>query len=502
MSGPTATPATRPAGRPLAARPLSGRHVAVVGGGLAGLAAALEASDLGARVTLLERRRRLGGLTWSFRHSGPGADGMWVDNGQHVYLACCDAYRRFLDRIGATDDVVAPRPLDVPVLAPGPTPGSMPVAGRLRRRSLPVPLHLAPALMAYPHISTGDRLRLGRALLGLARLDLDDPALDRQTFGSWLSAHGQSPTAIEAVWDLITIPTVNLPAREASLATAAMVFKTGLLSAPGAADIGWSRVPLGRLHGERAERALARAGVTVRSEVRVGAVRPAGGGWEVLTAGGPLEADAVVVALPHEEAVSVVPADSVPGQGRWEELGSSAIVDVHLVFDRPVTGEELLAGHRSPIQWVFDRTASAGLADGASGRTGGRQYLAVSLSAADHLLGERPESLIERTVGELGRLLPAVAGARLVDSLVTKERRATFRAAPGSASLRPGPRTGHPGLALAGAWTATGWPATMEGAVRSGVAAAGVLAATGAAPGPPPGHESHTDIPQSAQEVA
>ena len=482
---------------------LAGRHVAVVGGGLAGLAAALEAGDRGARVTLLERRRRLGGLTWSFRHSDPTTGGMWVDNGQHVYLACCDAYLRFLDRIGAAGDVVAPRPLDVPVLAPGPTPGSAPVAGRLRRRSLPVPLHLAPALLAYPHITTADRLRLGRALLGLARLNLDDPALDRQTFGSWLTAHGQSPTAIEAVWDLITIPTVNLPAAEASLATAAMVFKTGLLSSSGAADIGWSRVPLGDLHGERAGRALARAGATVRTEVRVDAVRPAGAGWEVLTAGGPVEADAVVVALPHEEAVAVVPADTVAGQDRWTDLGSSGIVDVHLVFDRRVTTEEMLAGHRSPIQWVFDRTSSSGLSvppGGAGG--GGPQYLAVSLSAADHLLGERPEILVERTVTELGRLLPAVAGARLTDSLVTKERRATFRAAPGSAALRPGPRTQRPGLALAGAWTATGWPATMEGAVLSGVAAAAALAVTGAAPGAPGAAVSHNDIPQAAQEVA
>lgn len=477
--------------------PLAGRHVAVVGGGLAGLAAALECADLGARVTLLERRRRLGGLTWSFEHNG-----LTVDNGQHVYLACCSAYLAFLARIGAEGDVEPARPLDVPVVAPGPRPGAPPVVGRLRRRNLPVPLHLAGALLAYPHISAADRLMLGRALLGLARLDLDDPRLDRQSFGEWLAARGQSSRAVAAVWDLITVPTVNLPAAEASLATAAMVFKTGLLSSPGAADIGWSRVPLGRLHGHHAGAALERAGVAVERGVRVRAIRPEpeAGAWEVALDGGPLAADLVVCALPHEEAAAVLPAATVAGQDRWVDLGSSGIVDVHLVYDRPVMIEDLIAGHRSPIQWVFDRSVSSGLRPSGRGTSeGGRQYLAVSLSAADGLLGARPDDLVATTAAEITRLLPASREARVVDSLVTKERRATFRAAPGSNALRPAARTSLPGLALAGAWTATGWPATMEGAVRSGWSAARTLA--GAGPGTPD-LESISTSPNVPQEVA
>jgi uncharacterized protein with NAD-binding domain and iron-sulfur cluster len=157
----------------------------------------------------------------------------------------------------------------------------------------------------------------------------------------------------------------------------------------------------------------------------------------------------------------------VPGSERWAELGSSAIVDVHLVFDRPVTGWELMAACGSPVQWVFDRTEASGMPAG-----GGAQYLAVSLSAADEIMGRRPDELIDAAAAELRRLLPGARSARVVDALVTKERQATFRAGPGSAVLRPAASSGRPGLALAGAWTSTGWPATMEGAVRSGWAAA------------------------------
>lgn len=444
---------------------LAGRHVAVIGGGLAGLAAALDCADQGARVTLIERQRRLGGLTWSFERNG-----IWMDNGQHVYLACCDAYLRFLDRIGAGTDVEPARPLDIPVVAAGP---DGPVTGRLRRQELPVPLHLAGSLLRFPHLGLKDRLFLGRALAALARLDLDDPALDRVSFADWLYGHGQSPAAVSAVWDLITVPTVNLPACEASLAVAAMVFRTGVLGNRRAVDMGWSRVPLGRLHGDRAGLALDRSGVKVVTDARVtGLSSHRDGDYEIALPGGALRADQVVVALPHEEAARIVPQVACPGRDGWDRLGSSSVVDVHLVFDRRVTDWEVMAGHASDVQWVFDRSRASGLAD----LDPSRQYLAVSLSAADHLLGRRPDDLVASTVDALARLLPSVTTARLVDSTVTKERRATFRAAPGTAAIRPVPETALAGLVLAGAWTSTGWPATMEGAVRSGIAAARSLA--------------------------
>jgi squalene-associated FAD-dependent desaturase len=445
-----------------------GPQVVVIGGGLAGLAAALACADAGARVTLVERRNRLGGLTWSFRHSG-----RWIDNGQHVFLRCCDQYLAFLDRIGAASDVELPERLDIPVVAPSPAPGGSPCWGRLRRSDLPAPFHLAGSLLRYPHLSRRDRIGLGRAVWSLRGIDLRDPALDDESFGSWLARHGQSPAAVTALWDLITVPTVNLRAAEASLAMAAKVFQTGLLTETGAADIGWSRVPLGQLHGERAAVALEKAGVALHFGVQVQKIEPAGlagraGGFAVRTAGGTLGTDAVITAVPHEVATTILPTGSVSHQDRLGELGASAIVDVHLVFDRPVTRWPLLAGLDSPVQWVFDRTESSGLRS-----EGDRdQYVAVSVSAADEMLGRRPDELVPWIVHELARLLPEVAGARVLDSLVTKERNATFRARPGTAPLRPGPRTAWPGLAVAGAWTDTGWPATMEGAVRSGQAAA------------------------------
>ncbi|HEX4862424.1 MAG TPA: hydroxysqualene dehydroxylase HpnE [Acidimicrobiales bacterium] len=473
--------------------------VAVVGGGLAGIAAALECADRGARVTLVERRRNLGGLTWSFRHGD-----MWIDNGQHVFLRCCDEYLRFLGRIGGLDEVEMPARLDVPVVAPGfsrrPGVTPAPVIGRLARSSLPAPLHLAGSLLRYPHLRPADRVRLGAAVAALRRVRLEDPALDEETFGEWLARHHQTPASVRAVWDLITVPTVNLPSAESSLAMAAKVFKTGLLENNSSADIGWSRVPLGRLHGENAEAALRHAGVELRVNERVRAVAvneegdtEAHRNFSVIGEGWQLDADRVVVALPHEEAAGVLPRGVVDHQEDLDGLGSSAIVDVHLVYDRKVTEWPFMAAVHSPVQWVFDRTTSSGLPPAA-----GHQYLAVSISAADELLGRRPEDLVSSVSAEIRRLLPAAAHANIVDSLVTKERRATFAARPGTSRLRPDQATKLSGLAVAGAWTDTGWPATMEGAVRSGRAAArACLAST---PNPAMGRSAR--IASTHQEVA
>ena len=454
--------------------------VAVLGGGLAGLSAALRAADTGHTVTLVERRGRLGGLAGSF-HRGPAR----VDTGQHVFLRCCEAYRGLLDRLGVTASTTLEERLDITVLRPGAPPARLrrdrppPVVTRLPGlRRLPAP-HLARALLRYDALPWRERLALPRAAAALRRLDPADPAVDAQTFGDWLRHHGQGPTAVRALWDLIGTPTLNAAADDASLALAATVFRIGLLGDADAADIGWSTVPLGDLHDTAARRALDAAGVRVALSTRVRDVARAGGSWRVTVTGRDgaqeaLDVDGVVCALPPEVAASVLPEPvRSPVAAAAQALDASPIVDVHLVLDRPVLPVPFAAGLDTEVQWVFDRSGANGALPS------GAQYLVVSLSAADAYLPLGAEALVARFTTELGRLLPAMAGARLLDGFVTREPRATFRPAPGSAAHRPAAETTLPALALAGAWTDTGWPATMEGAVRSGQTAATIVTRTG-----------------------
>lgn len=450
----------------------SGRHAVVVGGGLAGITAALALADGGMRVTLLEGRPRLGGLAFSFQR-----DGLTVDNGQHVYLRCCTAYRWFLERIEGAALAPLQDRLDVPVVDVARPEGRR--LGRLRRDALPVPLHLGRSLATYPHLSLAERANVGRAALALKGLDLADPTLDTQDFGSWLTAHGQLARAVEALWDLVGVATLNAVAGDASLGLAAMVFKTGLLSEPGAADIGWAHVPLGELHDRLARKALDSAGVRTEVRTRVTSISTdENGRWSVQVPGERLEADAVVLAVAQREAHDLLPAGALDAPGQLLEIGTAPILNVHVVYDRKVLGRPFFAALGTPVQWVFDRTEASGLTDG--------QYLALSQSAARDEIDEPVAVLRERYLPELERLLPRTRGAEVKDFFVTRERTATFAPTPGVGRLRPGARTKAPGLYLAGAWTATGWPATMESAVRSGVSAAS--AALGALGRPRPRH--------------
>ncbi|MFD9002720.1 hydroxysqualene dehydroxylase HpnE [Streptomyces sp. NPDC059582] len=443
---------------PADATAAAGRHAVVVGGGLAGVTAALALADAGVRVTLVEGRPRLGGLAFSFQRGD-----LTVDNGQHVYLRCCTAYRWFLDRIEGSALAPLQDRLDVPVLDVDRPAGRR--LGRLRRDALPVPLHLGRSLATYPHLSLAERAAVGRAALALSRLDLADPALDTQDFGSWLAAHGQSARAIEALWDLVGVATLNAVAGDASLGLAAMVFKTGLLSDPGAADIGWAHVPLGELHDRLARKALDSAGVRTEVRTRVTSVSSNDNGrWSVQVPGETLQADAVVLAVPQRETYDLLPPGALDAPGQLLEIGTAPILNVHVVYDRKVLDKPFFAGLGTPVQWVFDRTAASGLRAG--------QYLALSQSAAQDEIDEPVAVLRERYLPELERLLPLARGADVRDFFVTRERTATFAPTPGVGRLRPGARTRAPGLYLAGAWTATGWPATMESAVRSGVSAA------------------------------
>jgi hypothetical protein len=395
----------------------AGRHVVVVGGGLAGITAAIALREAGASVTLLEARPRLGGATCSFTR-----DGLVIDNGQHVFLRCCSAYRGLLARLGMTGAVSLQDRFDVTVLSPG-------GRARLRRTGLPGPLHMGKALAGYSFLSPVERLRVTRAALAMMRLDPAAPGLDRERLGDWLAARGQGERARRVLWDLFTVSALNVAGDDASMALAATVVQTALLGARDAADIGVPAVPLGDLHGQAGALLLRRLGADVRLGAKVAAVQAAAGGGflvrlaervaaagaermvsadtspgtpftpngnhavtPVLPEGGraggteshpasavppgrgraggsEIHADGVVLAVPPDAAARLVPpiaadAGASPGPDRWRELGASPIVNVHVIYDRRVTRLPFAAAVDSPVQWVFDRTRPSGLPAG------------------------------------------------------------------------------------------------------------------------------------------
>lgn len=464
-------------------------HVVVVGAGLAGLTAACALADDGIAVTVLEARSRLGGATFSFRRDAPGGP-LVVDNGQHVLLRCYERYLALLQRLGTADRVRFQPRLRIPVRTPD---GGCAV---LERVALPPPAHLAGAVARYRLLRPGERVRALRAAAELTvRLDPADPRLDTVCFADWLADRRQGPGARHALWDLLCVAALNARPEDASLALAAMVFRTAFGSrAADHGDLGIPDVPLNELHVDPAERRLVARGARVLRRSAARGLLRTPDGWVVRYGSGrgqrhELRCDGVVLAVPPATAARLAPPGAGLDRAALTGLGDSPIVSVHLWLDRPVLTEPFTAAVGTPISWIFARSAA---------RPRAPQYLTIPISAAQDWIDRPVDDIRDEVVPALRGLLPAAGDAQVCDVFVTRERRATFRQRPGTGRLRPPARTRLPGLVLAGAWTATGWPDTLEGAVRSGEAAAAALrlesragpGEPGSDPSPKPGGEA------------
>jgi squalene-associated FAD-dependent desaturase len=413
------------------------QRIAVVGAGLAGLAAALDLKDAGARVDLFERSRLLGGRATSFE-----IEGHEVDNGQHVFLACCTEFVAFARRIGMDGALHVQERFDALVLARDGT------AGRLRAGALPAPFHLTGSFLRYPHLDLSGKLRVARALAwaALARGN------GNGTFEGWLTDTGQNGPTRRAFWDPFFIPALNAPFERVGRADALFVLSTAFLRDAGAARFGFSTVPLAHF-------AAAAAGELdgVHLATPVVAIEPAGGrGINLRLLDGTIEAfDGVVLAVPPRVLAKLLGDPSRYGVAGLEEFDPYPIVDVHLWHDGGQVGFDFAAALESPLQWIFEKSPG---------------YLCCSFSAADAYLRLSTADLEALAWSEARAFIPKLRSARLVRSAVTRNPEATYLPPPGA--KRPAQKTAVPGVAIAGAWTDTGWPDTMESAVRSGRSAA------------------------------
>ena len=402
-------------------------RVAVVGGGLAGCAAALDLLDAGHDVTLLEARPTLGGAVQTLpeREGDPSPP---PDNGQHIALGCFTEYLAFLARIGEAGSV---RRLRL----------SLPVVDEKRRWS-----HISPGsilLARYRHLPVRERLRPWQLL---SMRGLDPAAYDGESFAAFLRTKGQSERAIDRFWDVFMRPALNLPSREVSAAMGIFTVQRALLSGRRAGELVLPAKPLGWMHGDAARRALELGGAIVETGARVDELDD-------------LDADAIVVATPPAESARLLGESAA-------ELEASPIVSVHLLFDRPLLRGPLAALLGSDAHWLFDRGALTGHPPEHG------QYLTIVSSGVPELMEIRGRDLVDRIAAQVTERL---GPAEVTWSRVSREPNATVALRPGTAAHRPGPLTLRPNVTRAGAWTATGWPATMESAIRSGRAAARVL---------------------------
>ena len=445
-------------------------HVAVVGGGLAGIAASLRLAEAGVRVTLIESKRKLGGRATSFVDPRSGRT---LDNCQHVVMGCCTNLLDLYDRLGVLDSI------DWQHSTWWANPPGPPV--ELRPARLPAPLHLALSFRRFRVLDREERRAVNRAMLRFLRMGLAGREARRgRSFAEFLAAEApQPPRAIERFWQPIVTSACNLPVERVDARAAIQVFQEGFLGASFASAIGLPRVPLVELY-DPAEETLARAGGALRLGVSAKALafdrdRLSG----VVTDEGLIPASAVVSAVPWDR-LSKLCSESLKASDRrlqrLDELQPSPILGVHLFFDRAVMSTPSLVLPGRAVHWLFDKGADAS----------GRHHVHAVISAADEWMDLDETEIGRRVMEHVRWALNGAVVPEPVEIRSVKEKRATFAVDPASDALRPGASPdlvgtgeGCRNLFLAGDWCRTGWPATMEGAVRSGYAAARAITGSG-----------------------
>jgi squalene-associated FAD-dependent desaturase len=450
------TTAARQAGPGQSRRP----RVIVVGGGLAGMAAAVALESAGCAVTLLESRKSLGGRAGSFQDPQTGIE---LDNCQHVLLGCCTNLIDFYRRIGALGMIRFERAINLTDKS-----GRRFALGSMR--GLPAPLHLAASLLQESWLNWSQRLSLARAMTAIMQLGRDRrDRLSNITFGEWLDRHRQPESLLRLVFDPILISALNERTRDAAASFAIQVLYETLLANRRGCALGLPNCTLAQLYASFIDAPPGRR--DVRLGCRVNRVRTVGNaaiGVE-LQDGEILDSDAVVLAIHHANAIRQLPAEAALRDRRFvamQGLVDVPILGAHLWFDRSVFESSHTGLIDGPLQWLFRKDDRGCVVHGV-------------ISAARDWVDVPRERCGELFEQQLRSTFAAARDAKLLRCVVVVEKRATFAPIPRSDESRPSqapPDGGLQNLYLAGDYTKTGWPATMEGAVRSGYLAAETVA--------------------------
>lgn len=432
----------------------------IVGGGLAGLAAAAGLAQNGIKVTLLESRPRFGGRASSVDDRDTGTT---IDNCQHVSLGCCTNFDLFCRTLKLSHFLQTQPEL----YFVGPNGG----VNRFRAGLWPAPLHLLGAFRRLDYLTREDLRQVSAGLRALCRVR-EPVSGPNASFAEWLRRHGQSERVQSRFWHVVLVSALSESLDRIDVRHARKVFVDAFLANRRGWQVRIPVVPLDTLYGTKAAEWFRQRGAELRLKAGVQRILLEEGrvaGVELRT-GERLAADHVVLAVPHHRLPPLLPAplQDDPHFAGLSQLETAPISSVHLWFDRPITDLPHAVFVERLSQWMFNRTVLASR----DTKTNGPYYYQIVISASRGLSGRPQQEVIAEVVKELAAVWPQTADAGLRHSRLITEHKAVFSPRPGVDALRPAQQTPVPNLQLAGDWTATGWPATMEGAVRSGYLAA------------------------------
>ena len=417
-------------------------RIAVIGGGYAGMAAAVALAERGIRVTVFESAQQLGGRARGLMHNNTQ-----LDNGQHLLLGCYRETLRLIEQVGGNleqDFLRLPLQLDLH--------GEF----SLRAPNLPAPLHLLVALLNAQGLPFGACLNAVRFMLMLRRMNFRLP--NDMTVAELLAQHGQNADLVQKLWEPLCIAALNTPIHKASAQVLLNVLRDALNRSRADSDMLLPRIDFTALFPQRAASYVEQHGGRVFTSCGVEAIIPKDDGIELTTAQSKTIFSHVICAVSPAVAARllrpITALESVATQ--IETLQHQPIYTVYLRYPADVRLPHPMIGlHQRFSQWLFDK-----------GQIAGQHGLLAAVISAEGIHQELPhEQLAQKVIAELREEFGITGEPEWFK--VIAEKRATFCCSPDL--QRPSQQTALPGLLLAGDYTAGDYPATLEGAVQSGL---------------------------------
>lgn len=422
----------------------------MIGGGYAGMAAAVTLAKNGHRATVFESAKELGGRARRIVYRGET-----LDNGQHILSGAYRETLRLMREVGVAKRALLRRPLTLDI----------PPHFSLRAPRLPAPLHLAWALLTASGLTLSERYAAIKLMRMLKRQDFQRDG--NETVAAFLSANNQPPKLVQYLWEPLTVSALNTPIARASAQVLANVLRDALASRSSASDLLLPATDLSTLFPDAAATWLETHGnrVLAGSRVKSVAALPSlAGGFAVESDSAGQQFDAVVMAIgPHQyEAIQLPAALKMP------TFQYEPILTMYLKFSHPVRlAMPMLGQVGGLVQWFFDRRQLSTH----QGAAGGLIAAVVSASGAHEDLAN--DELVSRVLAELAKQtgpLPPLEWHKVIS-----EKFATFACTPAMQAQRPGTSTSIRGLVIAGDFVTCDYPATLEGAVRNGIRAADAI---------------------------
>lgn len=453
--------------------------IVVIGGGLAGISAALACSDAGRKVTLIEARKHLGGRVSSVKH--PRQDWL-LDNCQHACFRVYDRFLQLLARANAQGSIKLQANTHLPFAFP-----QKGVFSELTTGRLAPPNHMMGSMLSFPFLSLKDKLAMRKAVKALSAMnDQQMWQLDNILFVDWLKQNGQTDRAIDRFWGFFVLAALNISIHEASAAQACMLFKNGLFGEADAFDVGAFTSHLSESIEPALNSALQQSGVNVITNASVKSVIIDNDKFSAVELQDrSIQCSDVIFATPHhitsrilslrpdKSSASIAPQlqqNIAKVCSDIEELDYRSLIGIHAFYRGNRVPEEFTFAamvDQPLIQMVFNRNSEL-----THPVEEGVQWISVPVSAADQFLKMKDEEILEQLDKVLNQLWPQNDDIKRFEHLIVRMPKATIATTPGTDKLRPAAGILGNNIALAGCWTNTDWPSTMEGAVRSGLSAA------------------------------